>query len=44
MEIELVPGRKLAREAAAVVMEHLARQGFHLQLPPPTVPSAFPVD
>ena len=44
MEIELVPGRKLAREAATVVMEHLARQGFHLQLPPPTVPSAFPAD
>lgn len=44
MEIELVPGRRLAREEASVVMEHLARQGFHLQLPPPVVPPAFPVD
>jgi uncharacterized protein YcgL (UPF0745 family) len=33
MEIELTPGQKLAREPAAVVIDHLERKGFHLQLP-----------
>ena len=40
MEIELRPDRKLAREDAAVVMEHLDRLGFHLQLPPPGIAPA----
>lgn len=34
MELELTPERKLARELAPVVIEHLAQRGFHLQLPP----------
>ena len=35
MEIELTPERRLARESANVVIEHLERAGFHLQPPPP---------
>ena len=34
MEVDLVPGRKLARVDPAVVREHLATVGYHLQLPP----------
>ncbi|GAB4351498.1 MAG: YcgL domain-containing protein [Methylohalobius crimeensis] len=34
-ELELSPERKLARENVAAVMEHLATEGFHLQMPPP---------
>lgn len=34
LQIELTPERKLAREQASVVIEHLAQRGFHLQLPP----------
>lgn len=34
LEVELTPERKLAREQAAVVMEHLRGRGFHLQFPP----------
>jgi uncharacterized protein YcgL (UPF0745 family) len=34
LELELTPERKLARELAPVVIEHLAQRGFHLQLPP----------
>ncbi len=34
LEVELTPERRLARGNAAEVMENLARQGFHLQLPP----------
>jgi uncharacterized protein YcgL (UPF0745 family) len=37
MDIHLSPERRLARETATVVMEHLERAGFHLQLPPPRV-------
>ena len=33
MELELTPDRKLAREDAATVIEHLKDKGFHLQLP-----------
>ena len=36
LEVALVPGRKLAREDAAVVRENLVTRGFHLQLPPPS--------
>jgi uncharacterized protein len=34
LEVELTPERKLAREDAALVREHLAARGFHLQFPP----------
>ena len=34
LDVDLVPGRKLAREDAAVVRETLALRGFHLQFPP----------
>ena len=34
LDVDLVPGRKLAREDAAVVRENLALRGFHLQFPP----------
>ena len=34
LEVALAPGRKLAREDAAVVRENLVMRGFHLQLPP----------
>lgn len=34
LEVTLTPERKLAREDAAVVREHLAMRGFHLQFPP----------
>lgn len=34
MQLELTPQRRLAREQATIVLEHLARRGFHLQLPP----------
>lgn len=34
LQFELTPERKLAREQAPVVLEHLAQRGFHLQLPP----------
>jgi uncharacterized protein YcgL (UPF0745 family) len=39
MDIELSPERKLARESALVVIDHLHRSGFHLQFPPPLVPA-----
>ena len=34
MELELYPGRALARESAETVMRNVREQGFHLQLPP----------
>jgi uncharacterized protein YcgL (UPF0745 family) len=34
LEVRLDPGRKLAREDADVVREHLVLRGWHLQLPP----------
>jgi uncharacterized protein YcgL (UPF0745 family) len=37
MDLELTPERRLAREDAAVVIDHLERRGFHLQLPPAEV-------
>ena len=37
MELALTPGRRLAREDAAVVRENLAMRGFHLQFPPTMV-------
>lgn len=38
LEVELAPGRKLARADAATVRENLAGRGFHIQFPP--VPGA----
>jgi uncharacterized protein YcgL (UPF0745 family) len=34
LDVALTPGRKLAREDAAVVRDNLATRGFHLQFPP----------
>lgn len=34
LDFDLAPGRKLAREDVATVMENLAARGFHLQFPP----------
>lgn len=34
LQLELTPERKLAREDTTVVLSHLARLGFHLQMPP----------
>ena len=35
LELDLSPGRRLAREDPEVVRRNLAAAGFHLQLPPP---------
>ncbi len=34
LEVELTPGRRLAREDAGVVRANLTARGFHLQFPP----------
>lgn len=34
MDLELTPDRKLAYEDANKVMQNLAEQGYHLQMPP----------
>ncbi len=34
LDVDLVPGRKLAREDADVVRSNMASRGFHLQFPP----------
>ncbi|MGN6513352.1 MAG: YcgL domain-containing protein [Lysobacteraceae bacterium] len=34
LDVELTPGRRLAREDAATVRGNLAARGFHLQFPP----------
>jgi len=41
MEIELHPGRNLAREDIAKVMSNLREQGFHLQVPPDIQPHLY---
>lgn len=33
MELEITPGKKLAREDASTVIRNLEEKGFHLQLP-----------
>lgn len=38
LEVALTPDRKLARGDAAMVREHLATRGFHIQFPPSLVP------
>lgn len=35
LEVDLVPGRRLAREDADRVLAALGERGYHLQLPPP---------
>lgn len=35
MNLELTPGRRLARVDAATLIDTLARHGYYLQLPPP---------
>lgn len=35
VELELSPGRKLARAESAEVMARLREEGFYLQMPPP---------
>ena len=37
MDLELTPGRKLAREDTVTVMNNLKEKGYHLQLPPDTL-------
>lgn len=34
MELDLAPGRRLARENPDTVRENLAARGFHIQFPP----------
>ena len=34
IDLELTPGRKLAREDVRVVMKNLRDKGYHLQMPP----------
>ena len=34
LDVDLVPGRRLARENPEQVREHLRSRGFHLQMPP----------
>ena len=36
LDVDLAPGRKLAREDADVVRGNLVSRGFHLQFPPST--------
>lgn len=38
MELELFPGRKLARASVDQVMKSLERKGYYLQLPPADMP------
>jgi hypothetical protein len=38
MELELHPGRRLAREDVVQVMQNLTGKGFHLQMPPKLEP------
>ena len=37
MEVTLSSERKLARENVETVMKNLTEQGFHLQIPPPSL-------
>ncbi|MCJ8168909.1 YcgL domain-containing protein [Atopomonas sediminilitoris] len=34
LDMLLTPERKLAREDSTVVLDNIAKQGFHLQMPP----------
>ena len=44
MELELHPGRKLARENVARVIDNLRTHGFHLQMPPDLKPRMYEGD
>ena len=44
LDVDLAPGRKLAIEDAATVMESLAARGFHLQFPPSGAPDPMTED
>lgn len=41
MELELTADRKLARERVETVLNNLAENGFHLQMPPELKPSLY---
>lgn len=41
IEIELHPGRALAREDVSQVMANLEARGFHLQMPPVLKPDMY---
>ena len=41
MELELHPGKRLAREDAEQVLKNLRTSGFHLQMPPRLVPHLY---
>ena len=41
MELELHPGKRLAREDAEQVLKNLQTSGFHLQMPPRLVPHLY---
>jgi len=43
LDVDLAPGRTLARENPDVVRENLAARGFHLQFPP-TMPDPMTED
>lgn len=38
MELELSPERKLAREDASKVIQHIKEKGFFIQMPPTVMP------
>jgi uncharacterized protein YcgL (UPF0745 family) len=40
MELELYPGRTMARETAETVMRNVRVKGYHLQLPPVDTPGS----
>jgi uncharacterized protein YcgL (UPF0745 family) len=44
MQLELSPGRPLAREDVASVVRNLREVGYHLQLPPKLVPDLYEGD
>ena len=41
MQLDLHPGRTLAREDVAKVMANIEAQGYHLQLPPDLKPELY---
>ena len=41
MDLELSPDRKLAYENVETVMQNLAEQGYHLQMPPTDDPTGL---
>ena len=39
MDLYLAPERKLARESTKIVLQNLREKGYHLQIPPTTIPA-----